>query len=65
MSAPEFTERQIFITYPEIWEAMERWAADHRFHLARIPDGSGENGEMFFSDDPDTTPTYAFMPKNI
>jgi DNA primase len=61
----EFEPRQIFIVHQSVWDAMERWAADRRFYLQRIPDGADEDGRVFFRDDEETTPTYAFMPKEI
>jgi hypothetical protein len=72
-SAPDFEPRQIFIVHESIWRAMLIWAADHRFHLHRVPDGADEEGVPFFREDkPETecaqcghTPTYAFMPKDI
>jgi hypothetical protein len=70
---PNFAPRQIFIAHESLWNAMQRWAADHNFHLDRIPDGADENGVPFFREDkPETecpqcghTPTYSFMSKTI
>lgn len=55
--------KQIFIAHESLWKAMEKWARDHGFHLDRLPDGASDDGVPFFSDDPDVTPTYAFMPR--
>lgn len=65
---PLFEPSQIFVVHASLWDAMERWAADHKFHLGRLPDGADEDGVPFFKDpatDDDFTPTYAFMPKDI
>ena len=63
---PDFKPRQIFIVHPSLWDGMERWAADHKFHLHRIPDGTDDDGyPKYIDDDPDVVPTYAFMPKDI
>jgi hypothetical protein len=69
----DFEPRQILIVHPSLWEAMERWAADHRFHLHRIPDGADDEGRPYFRENrPETecpqcghTPTYSFMPKDV
>ena len=63
---PEFIDgeaRQIFIAHKGLWQQLERWAEARNFYLHRIPDGANEDGVPFFSDDPETTPTYAFMPR--
>jgi len=62
---PEFEPRQIFIVHESVWQAIERFAEQHNFYLHRIPDGADDDGRPFYSDDPDTTPTYGFMPKEI
>ena len=60
----DFVFKQILIAHPVLWEAMQRWAADHQFNLDRIPDTDDEGNLCFRpEDDPDHTPTYAFMPK--
>jgi hypothetical protein len=61
----DFAPRQIFVVHQGLWDAMERWAAQHNFYLHRIPDGADDDGRPFFSEDPDVTPTYGFMPKSI
>jgi hypothetical protein len=73
MAGNEFAPRQIFIVHPGLWEAMERWAADHKFHLGRIPDGADDDGVPFYREDRPGTecaqcghvPTYGFMPEEI
>jgi hypothetical protein len=55
--------KQIFIVHDSIWDAMRRWAKDHKFRLVRLPDGADDEGRPFFKDDdPDVVPTYGFMP---
>jgi hypothetical protein len=68
-----FETRQILIVHEELWDQMQRWAADHRFHLDRIPDGADDDGVPFLREQkPETEcaqcghiPTYAFMPKDV
>jgi hypothetical protein len=69
----DFEARQILIVHESLWDAMKRWASDHRFYLDRIPDGADDEGRAFFREDrPETecprcghTPTYAFAPKML
>jgi hypothetical protein len=72
MPEPDFEPKQILIVHPAIWRAMQNWAADHKFLLARIPDGADEEGVPFYREDKPEgeceqcghTPTYGFMPSD-
>lgn len=54
--------RQILVVHQAIWDEMESFAQRKGFRLDRVPDGADDDGRLFFSDDPDVIPTYAFMP---
>jgi hypothetical protein len=70
---PKFEPRQILIVHEQVWRALEQWAGQRNLIAVRLPDGSDDDGTLYFQEDrPGTecaecghTPTYGFMPREI